>query len=258
MKIPRFPEHGGNHRQKHSPRQHLRSRAHHLRTWHRHHLRQRRRNRPAHRRHNQRHRPHPVYRRPAQIQRPAYQHPHSAQSNQQRYHQPHSKSLRPQNKNFPERHENRNRRQHHRRQPRRHALLRPEHQPVIPPKNQKRHQRYRRPLPATRPALSPSPRPAIKCHSRNQESHRRQQKRRHLSHPNPDRIKRRSPNKINNPKRHQRLPRRPMCRGIHNVSVVKDYHAHRHPASHHSTNPRIVNSAVTNTGTKRKKVVTKF
>src|SRR5579859_2004408 len=57
MKIPIFPEHGGNHRQKHSPRQHLCSRAHHLRTWHRHHLRQRRRNRPAHRRHNQRHRP---------------------------------------------------------------------------------------------------------------------------------------------------------------------------------------------------------
>src|SRR6202008_4534106 len=57
-----------------------------------------------------------------------------------------------------------------------------------------------------------------KSRPRNQKSHRRQQKRWNLLHSHPDRVIRRPPNKINNPKRQQRLPPRLMCRGIHSNS----------------------------------------
>src|SRR6266478_402551 len=246
MKIPVFSKQARDHRQKHSPGQHLRPRTHHFRIRQRQLPRQRRRNRPVHRRHNQRHRPQAVNRRPTEIQRPAHQHHHSSQANQQRRHQTHRKPLRAQNENFPKRHEHRDRRHHHSGQPRSHALLRPKHQSVIPHKNQKRNQSHRRPFPSARPPLSPPSRPSVKRHSRNQESQPRQQKRRHLPHPDPDRIIRRSPNKINNRERQQRLPLRPMCFSIHSSSAVQNYHARRHPASHHSTHERDANFPLTN------------
>src|SRR5882757_1026319 len=210
MEIPVLPQRARNNRQKNSSRQHLHSRANHFRLRQWQHPRQRRRDRPAHRPNNQHHRARPLDRRASQVQRPAHQHAHSPQPDQKRRHQPQRQPLRPQNKNLGQRHERGYRRHHHRGQPRRHPLLRPEDRSVIPNKNQNRQHRHRTPLPPARPSLPTHPRPSIQRHSRDQEPDSRQQKRRHLPHPHPDRVKRRPPDKINNPKRQQRLPRRSM------------------------------------------------